>query len=236
MYRTARDPRIAHLQAIVASEADVRAQLFSARSAVDASPDRDDLVEAERGYIAQLAEITRAQAELEELVAAQIANAVAGSEIHALGEMRRAMELERAATIAIATVGERAQVVLAEIVDIAREIVVAGTAGAIAGRILQEGFTSWLLSPSERDVLRARAASHLPLLRERLAAFARVVDASDRGSLEPFISPSDENMLRDLAKIVVAVERMMTAYQTQCVACDRRIADILAQQRALVLG
>jgi hypothetical protein len=236
MYRTSRDPRIAHLQAIVASEPDVRAQLFAARSAVDSSPDRDDLVEAERGYIAQLAEITRAQAELEKLVAAQIANAVAGSEIHALGEMRRAIEFERAAIVVIATVGERAQVVLTEIVDIAREIAVAGTAGAIAGRILQEGFTGWLLNPSERDVLRARAASHLPLLRKRLAAFARVVDASDRASFAPFISRSDEDMLRDLSKITVAVERMMTAYQTQCVACDRRIADIVAQQRALALG
>jgi hypothetical protein len=102
--------------------------------------------------------------------------------------------------------------------------------------IFQKGFTRWLFSPSERDVLRARAASHLPLLREHLAALARVVDASDRVSFAPYISPSDKKMLRALPKIAVAVETAMTSYQARCVACDRRIADIFAQQREIALG
>jgi hypothetical protein len=310
-YRSAQDPKIAHLQQLIATESDVRARLAKARTDHDAlepladqlgrevaaaqsgreAHDRGgplgaiagwlgrssvpedaarlqqqlaeveaklaELVAAERDCSVQLDQIADAHARLAKVVAGRIATLASsdgaiGESLRALEDSRRLATEKLGGLTRVLRDGDHAQLVLADLLSISHAQGASPALSAVSS-MMTEGILEWASRPSDREVLRARLDSHVPLAREMLLAFVGGLDELtvqfglwtdvrahqvQRGQLAQaadtaHVSPPTEAFAHYVSSTAACLDEVMSRLATERAATERGLEELTAQQRAI---
>jgi len=224
-----------------------------------------ELAAEERALDQRLAEIANAGDQLGALVAERAAalrtaEGGLGDELRALDAAGDDAHRTLAALDLALRACERAQVVSAELLEIQRTARATGSpayaAAAIvstAAAIVSDGAFEWAGS-ADRGTLEARSASQLEVVRERLVALVRDLDALEPRfagwpgrepglqlaqlrslAVAPLLEPAAASLLaRQAAGLATCLDGVLTQLNTARVAAERRIAELGARQRELV--